>query len=262
MRLSQCVELTDLAFPSPPRAEIIPLGVNNPFPMSNHSVSHDKQLPPLRLTHSYDQLRMLDLTACSAITDDAVEGIIAVAPKIRNFVLAKCTQLTDNAVENICKLGKHLHYLHLGHASNITDHAVNMLVKACTRLRYIDLASELAISYLIICILTSLKDCTQLTDMSVFELASLQKLRRVGLVRVNNLTDQALYALGERHATLERIHLSYCDQISVLAVHFLLQKLPKLTHLSLTGVSSFRRPELQQFCRSPPQVCTMLTPKP
>lgn len=88
----------------------------------------------------------------------------------------------------------------------------------------------------------------------MFELASLQKLRRVGLVRVNNLTDQALYALGERHATLERIHLSYCDQISVLAVHFLLQKLPKLTHLSLTGVSSFRRHELQRFCRSPPQV--------
>nr|VWO95232.1 Ubiquitin ligase complex F-box protein GRR1, putative [Ganoderma boninense] len=88
--------------------------------------------------------------------------------------------------------------------------------------------------------------------MSVFELSTLQKLRRIGLVRVNNLTDQAIQALGERHATLERIHLSYCDQISVMAIHFLLQKLPKLTHLSLTGIPAFRRAELQQFCRPPP----------
>ena len=91
--------------------------------------------------------------------------------------------------------------------------------------------------------------------MSVFELSALPKLRRVGLVRVNNLTDEAIYALAERHATLERIHLSYCDQITVMAIHFLLQKLPKLTHLSLTGIPAFRRQELQQFCREPPAVC-------
>ena len=90
--------------------------------------------------------------------------------------------------------------------------------------------------------------------MSVFELATLPKLRRIGLVRVNNLTDEAIYALAERHATLERIHLSYCDQISVMAIHFLLQKLHKLTHLSLTGIPAFRQPELQQFCRDPPRV--------
>lgn len=102
--------------------------------------------------------------------------------------------------------------------------------------------------------LTVLLDCTLLTDMSVFELASLPKLRRIGLVRVSNLTDEAVYALAERYSTLERIHLSYCDQISVMAVHFLLQKLHKLTHLSLTGIPSFRKPELQQFCRQPPQV--------
>lgn len=90
--------------------------------------------------------------------------------------------------------------------------------------------------------------------MSVFELSGLQKLRRIGLVRVHNLTDHAIYSLAERHATLERIHLSYCDQITVRAIHFLLQKLPKLTHLSLTGVPDFRRPELQKFCRDAPAV--------
>jgi F-box and leucine-rich repeat protein GRR1 len=90
--------------------------------------------------------------------------------------------------------------------------------------------------------------------MSVFELSGLPKLRRIGLVRVNNLTDEAIYALADRDATLERIHLSYCDQITVMAIYFLLKRLHKLTHLSLTGIPAFRKAELQQFCRAPPPV--------
>ncbi|KAJ7507981.1 hypothetical protein B0H11DRAFT_1705651 [Mycena galericulata] len=231
MRLSHCPELTDAAFPAPLKTDAAGGSEPNPFPSS---VSPD-DLPPLVLSSSFEHLRMLDLTACSLVTDDAVDGIIAHAPRIRNLVLSKCGLLTDRSVENICKLGRYLHYLHLGHAAKITDRSVRTLARSCTRLRYIDFAN-----------------CVLLTDMSVFELSALPKLRRVGLVRVNNLTDEAIFSLADRHATLERIHLSYCDQISVMAVHFLLQKLHKLTHLSLTGVPAFRQPELQRFCREPP----------
>ncbi|EAU84387.2 SCF E3 ubiquitin ligase complex F-box protein grrA [Coprinopsis cinerea okayama7 len=224
MRLSQCTAITDLAFPALNSAV-------NPFPSNDPNV-----LPPLHVNRTFEQLRLLDLTACANITDDAVEGIIAHAPKIRNLVLAKCTALTDRSVEAICALGKHLHYLHLGHASRITDASVKTLARSCTRIRYIDFAN-----------------CIKLTDMSVFELSALPKLRRIGLVRVTNLTDEAVYSLAERHATLERIHLSYCDQISVMAIHFLLLKLHKLTHLSLSGVPAFRNPDLQQFCREAPK---------
>ncbi|KAA1466772.1 RNI-like protein [Dentipellis sp. KUC8613] len=231
MRLSQCVELTDLAFPAPPQSREPPSSTNNPFPQQ----TIPDELPPLRLKRPYEHLRMLDLTNCCNITDDAIEGIISVAPRIRNLMLSKCTALTDRSVESICRLGKHLHYLHLGHATEITDVSIKTLARSCQRLRYIDLAN-----------------CFQLTDMSVFELASLQKLRRIGLVRVSNLTDEAIYALGDRYNTLERVHLSYCDQVSVMAIHFLLQKLQRLNHLSLTGVPAFRRQELQQFCRDPP----------
>ena len=261
MRLSHCVELTDSAFPAPPLAYDPSLSTqppNNPFPQSS-AVKLSQELPSLRLNRPFEHLRMLDLTNCSHITDDAIDGIVACAPKIRNLVLAKCSNLTDHAVESICRLGKHLHYLHLGHATEITDRSVTMLARSCARLRYIDLASALLLmrcSQFTKCALTS--DCFRLTDMSVFELCSLQKLRRIGLVRVSNITDEAIYALSDRHATLERVHLSYCDQITVLAIHFLLQKLHKLNHLSLTGVTSFRRPELQKFCRPPPPVCLLI----
>jgi F-box and leucine-rich repeat protein GRR1 len=92
--------------------------------------------------------------------------------------------------------------------------------------------------------------------MSVFELAAnVSKIKRIGLVKVVNITDQAIYALVERASTLERLHLSYCDKLTVSSIGFMLNRLTRLTHLSLTGVSAFRTPEVKQYCRKAPSVC-------
>lgn len=87
-------------------------------------------------------------------------------------------------------------------------------------------------------------------------LLSLLPFSRCSLIsppQVTNITDEAIYSLHVR-TSLERIHLSYCDNLTVGAVNEMLQQLPRLTHLSLTGVSSFRKRALQQFCRPPPRV--------
>jgi F-box and leucine-rich repeat protein GRR1 len=142
MRLSHCENLTDAAFPASSRIELPPQP-NGPNPFPNSQIQPaTTDFPPLRLTRRFENLRMLDLTSCQNITDDAIDGIISNAPKIRNLVLAKCILLTDRSVETICRLGKHLHYLHLGHCLSITDSSVKNLARSCTRLRYIDLASE------------------------------------------------------------------------------------------------------------------------
>lgn len=139
MRVSHCSQLTNAAFPAPKQDGITPPDTSRPFPSYN---GDGGDFPPLILSRALEHLRMLDLTACSLITDDAIEGIISHAPKIRNLVLSKCGLLTDRAVENICKLGRHLHYLHLGHAAKITDSSVRTLARSCTRLRYVDFASK------------------------------------------------------------------------------------------------------------------------
>ncbi|KAI5804372.1 hypothetical protein EDC01DRAFT_416780 [Geopyxis carbonaria] len=196
------------------------------------------QLPPNK---TYETLRILDLTDCGLLTDDAVEKIVKMAPRLRNLILAKCRHITDRAVHSITKLGKNLHNLHLGHCSHITDRAVRALVQSCTRLRYIDLAC-----------------CLRLTDASVCQLAQLPKLRRIGLVKCNNITDFAIQSLVRRTNTypcpLERVHLSYCMHLTVEGVHDLINHCQRLTHLSLTGVEAFyRQKEFTQFCRSPPK---------
>jgi hypothetical protein len=75
---------------------------------------------------------------------------------------------------------------------------------------------------------------------------------------VTNITDQAIYALVDASDSeaplLERVHLSFCDNLSVGAITHLLKHIPKITHLSLTGVSAFRDRQYQTFCRSPPAV--------
>ncbi|CDR88065.1 related to GRR1-required for glucose repression and for glucose and cation transport [Sporisorium scitamineum] len=271
LRLAHCTELTDNAFPSARGTTGVPmLGTSHSHGsrsgMIAASAFASDSAPTSRgaspsvsaamdtrrdggltastsvlgdLGHSrlFDHLRVLDLTSCTSISDDAVEGIVANVPRLKNLALTKCTRLTDEALYSIAKLGKNLHYLHLGHVSNITDRAVTHMARSCTRLRYIDVAC-----------------CPNLTDLSVTEIANnMPKLRRIGLVKVINLTDQAIYGLVDRYNSLERIHLSYCENVSVPAIFCVLQKLGRLTHLSLTGVPAFRRPELQAMCRAPPK---------
>lgn len=66
---------------------------------------------------SFDHLRILDLTSCVLLTDQAVDAIITNAPRIRSLVLAKCFELTDESINSICRLGRSLHQLHMGHVS-------------------------------------------------------------------------------------------------------------------------------------------------
>ncbi|KAJ5534777.1 hypothetical protein N7527_001031 [Penicillium freii] len=212
LRLAHCTEIDDNAFMS---------------------------LPPQM---TFDSLRILDLTACENVKDDAVERIVRAAPRLRNLVLAKCRFITDRSVMAICRLGKNLHYVHLGHCSNISDSAVINLVKSCNRIRYIDLAC-----------------CNLLTDRSVQQLATLPKLRRIGLVKCQAITDQSILALARpkmgHHpsvSSLERVHLSYCVQLRMKGIHALLNSCPRLTHLSLTGVQEFLRENLTAFCREAP----------
>ncbi|KAL1297068.1 hypothetical protein AAFC00_004655 [Neodothiora populina] len=220
LRLARCPGITDFAFLSIPAK-----------------------------TPLFDALRILDLTDCSELGDKAIEKIVSLCPRLRNLILAKCRQLTDRAVWAITRLGKNLHYIHLGHCARITDASIVALAKACNRIRYIDLAC-----------------CSNLTDVSITQLANLPKLKRVGLVKCAGITDRSIQALAtyggrimsrpkERShgvSALERVHLSYCTQLTLDGIHTLLNNCPRLTHLSLTGVQAFLRDDLTVFCREAP----------
>ena len=198
---------------------------NNSYGMSSDSLAHGKTLPALRelriggcvaldvplfiegfSSQEWLSLRILDVTQCQGLHDSHLMTIIAHAPRIRNLVLYKCFHLTDQGIISLVALGKYLHYLHLGHCMELTDLAVIQLARNCTRLRYLDLAS-----------------CIRISDISCMELGlHLEKLKRIGLVKCINITDQGIISLVRGRAqicnVLERIHLSYCQRLT-LDVH-------------------------------------------
>ncbi|WVF66363.1 hypothetical protein IAT40_001103 [Kwoniella sp. CBS 6097] len=235
LRLNGCIQLTEDCIPHLPELSCLP---DDQVVQQAKSVGlNSDNLNLLRPASDIsDNLRSVDFTGCVNLGDKAIEHLIVNAPKLRSLTLTKCSLLTDISLESIERLGKHLHYLHVGHVRLITDQGVTSLAKSCTRLRYVDLAC-----------------CELLTDESITEIgANMPKLRRVGLVKVVNLTDEAIYSLVERYSALERVHLSYCDNLTIKAITFMLNRLAHLKHLSLTGVSAFKKPELQKFCRAPP----------
>ena len=230
LKLNNCSLVTDesimaVAHHCPYMLEI---DLHNCRQVSNVSItaliSSGRQLRELRVGHchlltdaafldlpknlTFESLRILDLTACHHLHDEAVERIIETSPRLRNLVLAKCKEITDRSVMAITKLGKNLHYIHLGHCAQITDTAVEQLVKMCNRIRYIDLAC-----------------CHRLTDISVKQLATLPKLRRIGLVKCQSITDRSILALAKAtveprqkpltQSLLERVHLSYCINLTL-----------------------------------------------
>ncbi|KAF5358951.1 hypothetical protein D9758_004745 [Tetrapyrgos nigripes] len=232
LRLAHCTLLSDKAFPSPiPASEQVE---SDEKPLPPRPITWLEQLPPLILRHTAENLRVLDLAACK-ITDEAIQGIVAHATKIQSLNLSGCSLLTDKGLESICALGHHLDVLLLARVTNITDRSVVKVTRACTNLRCIELAF-----------------CRNLTDMSVFELSGLESLRRLSLVRVQKLTDIALFSLAEHATALERLYVSYCDHLSLDAIHLLVKKLGRLQHLAATGVPSLRRKGIQRFSDEPP----------
>lgn len=140
LMLARSPQLTDTALPSPIKTLTGPASDEKPLPARPHTWLD--QLPPLVLRHTAIDLRVLDLSYCPKLTDEAVKGIVAHAPLLRSLALAGCPNLTDDAVESICKLGLHISNLNLAHCPRITDHAIVSLARSCTELRSVDLACK------------------------------------------------------------------------------------------------------------------------
>ncbi|KAG2077262.1 RNI-like protein [Suillus decipiens] len=233
LTLARSPQLTDSALPSPIKTLTPQPSGEKPLPARPHTWLD--RLPPLILHHTAIDLRVLDLSHCLKLTDAGVEGIVTHAPLLRSLAFAGCPNLTDKALESISKLGLHLGNLTLAHCPRITDNGIVSLVRSCTELRSVDLAF-----------------CRHLSDMAVFELASLDHIHRLVLVRVPKLTDNAIYFLADHTPSLERLHLSYCDRITLKSLHHLVRTCKRLVHLTATGVPGARRTGVGRFSDPPP----------
>ncbi|KAI0751109.1 RNI-like protein [Daedaleopsis nitida] len=226
--LSGCMHITDGGFPWVPGLQA----------NQERRRTWMESLPPLVLpgTHQLDKLRVLDLSHCLRLTDAAVLGIVAHAPRIHNLNLAGCIELTDRALEAVCALGRHLRIVDVGGLERVTDRGVFALASACTHLQSVD------VSFI-----------TRLTDLVVLELASLPRLQTLGVAGLPRLTDHAMFFAAEHAFELEELHLSYCIGLTLDGVRAVLRRLAKLEHISLSGVPAMKRRGVRRFSDGCPE---------
>ncbi|PIL37439.1 hypothetical protein GSI_01133 [Ganoderma sinense ZZ0214-1] len=193
-------------------------------------------LPPLVLPPIYKlgDLRFLDASHCARLTDAAVFGIVAHAPRIAHLNLAGCIKLSNSAMYRLCELGEHLVEIDVAGLEKVTDAGMYALTSACPRLRSVD------ISFM-----------PRLTDLTVLALASLPRLERLAAAGLPKLTDQAAFFLSEHASALEHLHFSYCVRLTLDGVQALLRRLTKLQSLSLSGVPALQRRGIRRFADRP-----------
>ncbi|KAL6940275.1 hypothetical protein ACO0QE_004173 [Hanseniaspora vineae] len=204
----------------------------------NKNVTDNFSATILAKTDKLHNLRLLEISSCENISDKTVENFVYLAPKLRQALFGKCGRLTDAALLQFSKLGKNLQTLHMGHCIHITDKGVTNLIKHCPRLQYLDFAC-----------------CVELTNKSLVAFGTLTKLKRIGLVKCSLINDDGMLKMIEQRGkqdSLERVHLSYCTNLTIYPIYRLLDACPKLSHLSLTAIPSFLRSDITTFCRLPP----------
>ncbi|KAI0941266.1 hypothetical protein AcV7_002882 [Taiwanofungus camphoratus] len=286
LKLAHCRQLNDRAFPYAPHSKSSP-GVASI--RSSAQAARDVRLsassrrsrpptwldslPPLILTpgHTLPDLRLLDLSHCSKLTDAAIAGVIAHAPRIQHLTLSGCTGLTDAAMHAVAKLGVHLDVLALTRVEKLTDAGIVALVRGCPRLKSVEVSCKHASPRILSAPLaahptpsrrspnplsppTPITVNRRLRDLSLLELASLPQLRRLAAVGLPRVTDVALLFLAEHAGALARLHLSQCKRLSLGAVHVAVRRLVALEHLSASGVPALERPGVERFSERAPEV--------
>ncbi|KAH9943157.1 RNI-like protein [Epithele typhae] len=231
--LSGCLHLTDAGFPW-----VSERGDSQARPNSEGRPRNwTDRLPPLTLpaSHKMNELRVLDLSHCFKLTDGAVLGLVAHAPRMHQLSLAGCVKLTDRSLHALCGLGRHLDTLDIGGLANATDAGVVAIANACLRLQVVD------ISFM-----------KQLTDLAVLALSGLERLRSLAAGGLPKVTDQALFALAEHGAALSELHFPFCPKLTLEGVKVVVRRLGGLEELGLSGVPALRRQGIRRFSELPP----------
>ncbi|OKL60306.1 SCF E3 ubiquitin ligase complex F-box protein grrA [Talaromyces atroroseus] len=269
------------------------LTLTNCFKLTDRGVSE--------IVEGNRHLQALDVSDLRSLTDNFLYIVAKNCPRLQGLNITGCTKITDESLVVISQSCKHLKRLKLNGVTQVTDRqitsrSVTALLSFLRNMREVCLAHCVEIddsaflklppnSLFETLRVLDLTACERIRDdaieritdtaprlrhlvlnkyASVQQLATLPKLKRIGLVKCQAITDWSILALARSRAAphhigsscLERVHLSYCVNLTMEGIHALLNYCPRLTHLSLTGVQAFLHEDLTAFCRDAPSEFT------
>ncbi|KAI8596220.1 hypothetical protein EDD21DRAFT_312425, partial [Dissophora ornata] len=199
-----------------------------------------------KLTRSCQELRKLNISGCSNLEDRWMPMIGMNLPKLRELCLNGCSSLTDRGLIGLLSganaptpqtapegLQTRLVYLGLSHCNLLTQEALRAISHHCSRqLRRLELSN-----------------CENFGDEGLVHLAQhCTRIRLLDLEEVTTLTDVSLRAFAMYLPKLERICLSYCENVTDQGVMRMLRPASNPTTLSTTTTMMMNTEAASQYC--------------
>ncbi|CUG93010.1 leucine-rich repeat protein, putative [Bodo saltans] len=139
------------------------------------------------------QLNALDLSGCTAITDDGLVTV-AIFRCLKTLTLSSCTAITNSGLVSIASLTQ-LRHLDLRACDKITDSGLASIA-SLTELQHLDLHG-----------------CDKITDSGLASIASLTELQHLDLHGCNKITDSGLASIASL-TELQHLDLHGCNKIT------------------------------------------------
>jgi len=180
---------------------------------------NDKQL--IVLAKGTQNLKELDLSQCSKITNVGVNAILNEKANLQKLKLRHCSKLFTGRPALFQKPYPNLHELDISHLnkghSHFNDACLTAVAKACKNLRVLEL-----------CRLRPVTDCgmTKLAENCI----DLEKLDLLGC----SITDLALMAIGQHSKKLHFLNLVDVDGVSQKGFDALAQGCPRLQKVRIS----------------------------
>ena len=217
-----------------------------------------KDMSETALSIIFSELRYLDLSSCSCLTDEDLQYFLTRTPSLEYLYLRQCDCISNVGIETIATLCPNLKEISLNDCVNVTDQGVVKLLNRCRMLRYVSLAKcpITNVSLEQIANITAednllrhlnLNECEYITDTSIMKLsASCPRLRSLDIGKCIRLTDASLYGLS-RCVMLRRLNLKSCNKVTDAGIRKLATTCGSLQNLDVRGCSL--SPETFEYVR-------------
>ncbi|KAF3773319.1 F-box protein [Nymphaea thermarum] len=200
-----------------------------------------------------EDLQCLNLNGCQKISDDGVEAITSVCPKLQAFfiywnVRSSCGSdlrhtdtwnVTDKSLQLIANTYQEMKVLNLTRCTKITDQGLQQISLKCSSLESLNLYA-----------------LSSLTDRAYKKFALLSQLRCLDLCGAQNLSDEGLCSIAECRG-LVSLNLTWCVRITDIGVLALARSCTSLEFLSVFGVLGVTDLSLEALSKS--CSCTLTT---
>ncbi|CAB68191.1 putative protein [Arabidopsis thaliana] len=165
-------------------------------------------------------LEWLNLNVCQKISDNGIEAITSICPKLKVFSIYWNVRVTDAGIRNLVKNCRHITDLNLSGCkiSNIDLFVSGYIVK----LAVLSSGNDIAISF-------------SFTDKAYMKISLLADLRFLDICGAQNISDEGIGHIAKCNK-LESLNLTWCVRITDAGVNTIANSCTSLEFLSLFGI--------------------------